>query len=136
MRSSFRKPVAVLRHTGGYYDNDGYWHDGETSDIVILASVQPLDQQQQSHYTQMLGEGAFTSNMVSLFSDEPFLADKQGEQGLTQEADVIVWRGTRWKIIHCEAWQSDVINHFRSVAQEIEERTVSDNDEGNAESDS
>ena len=121
MGSSFRKPVTVLRHTEGYYDEDGYWRDGEPQELTILASVQPMSAGASAHYTQMLGEGAFTSLLVELYSDEPFLFHKQGTEGRpTQEADVVLWQGRRMKIIQCEPWQNDVIPHYHSVAQEIE----------------
>ena len=119
--SSFRKPLTVLRTTGGYFDDDGYWHDGMTGEITISASVQPLESQAQRYYTQMLGEGAFTSLMVALYSDEPLLPEKQADgQRPMQEGDIVLWRDRRMKVIQCEPWQNDVINHYRSVAQEIE----------------
>lgn len=133
--SSFRKPLTVLRTSGGYYDSDGYWHDGTAKEITISASVQPLSVGEVKNYTQMLGEGAFTSLMVALYGDEPLLPEKQanGERA-AQEADVILWQGRRMKVIRCEPWQNDVINHYRSVAQEIEwEETEADNDTGDTE---
>ncbi len=122
MGSSFRKPYTVLRTFVGHYDNDGYWHDGAVEEITISASVQPMRMSERLHYTQMLGEGAFTSLIVELFSDEPLLTEKQGN-GVrpAQEADVVLWQDRMMKVIQCEPWQNDVINHYRSVAQEIED---------------
>ncbi len=121
MGSSFRKPLTVLRMSGGKYDDDGYWQDGTTEEITIRASVQPMSVGAAARYTQMLGEGAFTSLIVDLYSDEPFLPEKQGSsERATQEADIVLWQGRRLKIIQCEPWLNDVINHYHSVAQEVE----------------
>lgn len=131
--SSFRKPLTVLRYSGGYYDTDGYWQEGTAEEITIAASVQPLAAGEASHYTNVQPQGAFTSLMVALYSDEPFLTEKQGsEADAMQEADIVLWKGRQMKIIHCEPWQNEVINHYRSIAQEIEEREVND-DTGNQE---
>lgn len=122
MSSSFRKPLTVLRTSGGHYDTDGYWHDGVVGEITISASVQPLSVGEVKNYTHMLGEGAFTALMVALYSDVPFHPEKQATgTRAAQEADVVLWRGRRLKVVRCEPWQNDVINHYRSVAQEIDE---------------
>ena len=121
--SSFRKPLTVLRYSGGYYDSDGYWQDGTAEEIQIRASVQPLSAGEVKNYTNVQPQGAFTSLMVALYSDVPFLPEKQGScTNSMQEADIVLWQGRRMKIVRCEPWQNDVINHYRSVAQEIEER--------------
>ena len=127
MSSSFRKPLTVFRYSGGYYDSDGYWQDGTVEEITIAASVQPLSVGEVKNYTNVLPQGAFTFLMVALYSDEPFLPEKQGSESTAmQKADIVLWRGRRMKIIRCEPWQNDVINHYRSVAQEIEDREVED----------
>lgn len=121
--SSFRKPLTVLRTSGGYYDTDGYWHDGDVNEITISVSVQPMTAGEAKNYTRPESEGAFTSLLVALYSDVPFLPEKQAHGGRpAQEADIVFWLGRRLKIIQCEPWQNDVINHYRSVAQEIDER--------------
>lgn len=125
--SSFRKTLTVRRYSSGFYDSDGYWHDGFAHEIQIAASVQPLAAGEASHYTNVQPQGAFTSLMVALYSDEPFLTEKQGSDAdAMQEADVVLWQGRRMKVVHCEPWQNDVINHYRSIAQEIEEREADD----------
>lgn len=131
--SSFRKPLTVLRYSGGYYDTDGYWQEGKAEEITIAASVQPLAAGEASHYTNVQPQGAFTSLMVALYSDEPFVPEKQGSTtDAMQEADIVLWQGRQMKVVHCEPWQNDVINHYRSIAQEIEELEAED-DTGNQE---
>jgi hypothetical protein len=118
--SSFRTKQTFERVTGGYYDDDGMWHDGEAETIEIIASVQPLNQNEKTQYVDMLPEGAVNYNAVKIYSNTQLRVEKQ-EQGeaVGQEADVLLWRGKRYKIVNCEEWQSNVISHFRMVGWEV-----------------
>ena len=102
---SFRTKQVVERVTGGYYDDDGMWHDGEPEQIEIVASVQPLNADEKSQYVEMLPQGATNYNAVKIYSNTPL--------------HVLCWRGKRYKIVNCEEWQSNVISHFRMVAWEV-----------------
>ena len=118
--SSFRKKQTVQRVTGGYYDDDGMWNEGTAEEFTIMASVQPLNADEKSQYTDMQPEGATNYNAVKIYSSTPLQVEKQAEEdNAGQEADILLWRGRRWKVVNCEEWQSDVINHFRMVAWEV-----------------
>ncbi len=120
MMSSFRRKIQVYRVTGGYYDNDGMWNDGQEEEFSIMASVQPLNGDEKSQYTDMLPEGATNFNAVKIYSSTELQVEKQARDGIEgQEADIIAWRGKRYKVVNCEEWQSNVINHFRMVAWEV-----------------
>lgn len=120
--SSFRKKQTVRRYTGGFWDDNGEWNVGSYEIINIMASVQPLNGNEMSQYTNMLPDGAVSFSAVKIYSNEPLYTDKQALPDGTplQEADVLEWRGRLWKVINREDWQSDVINHFRMVAWEVE----------------
>ena len=118
--SSFRRKQTVQRITGGYYDDDGMWNEGTAEEFTIMASVQPLNADEKSQYTDMQPEGATNYNAVKIYSSTPLQVEKQAEgDNAGQEADILLWRGRRWKVVNCEEWQSDVINHFRMVAWEV-----------------
>lgn len=128
---SFRKKITVLRTIGGYFDNDGFWHDGTSEEITIFASVQPLNYDEKAQYSTLAPEGATEYRAVKLYSNVALNPAKQELDGSTmQEADVVLWRGRQYKVVLCEEWQSDVINHFHMVAWEIEPKEV-ESDENN-----
>ena len=112
---SFRTKQTIERVTGGYYDDDGVWHDGEAETLEIIASVQPLNANEKQ-----LPEGAVNYNSVKIYSNTPLQVEKQEQDDIAgQEADVLLWRGKRYKIVSCEEWQSNVISHFRMVGWEV-----------------
>jgi hypothetical protein len=117
---SFRTKQTVERVTGGYYDDDGMWQDGEAETIEIIASVQPLNSDERAQYVEMLPEGATNYNAVKIYSNTALQVEKQEQDGNAgQEADVLLWRGKRYKVVNCEESQSNVISHFRMVAWEV-----------------
>jgi hypothetical protein len=68
----------------------------------------------------MLPEGATNYNAVKIYSNTALQVEKQEQDGNAgQEADVLLWRGKRYKVVNCEEWQSNVISHFRMVAWEV-----------------
>lgn len=117
MISSFRKKQTVRRYSGGHYDDNGEWQKGSYEEISIMASVQPLDQNEQQ-----LPEGSTAFNAVKIYSNTPLKTDKQAlkDGSFLKEGDVLVWRNRLWKIVQCADWQSDVINHFKMIAWEVE----------------
>lgn len=118
MASSFRKTHKFRRYTGGHYDSNGEWNPGSWEEMTILASVQPLG---INEATLLRPEGASNLNAVKIYSDMPLHTDKQELEDGTSlvEADKLIWRGKLWKVVTCEAWQNDVINHYRMVAWEV-----------------
>ena len=117
---SFRTKQTVERVTGGYYDDNGMWHDGEAETIEIIASVQPLNSDERAQYVEMLPEGATNYNAVKIYSNTALQVEKQEQDGNAgQEADILCWRGKKYKIVNCEEWQSNVISHFRMVGWEV-----------------
>jgi hypothetical protein len=96
------------------------WHDGEAETIEIIASVQPLDLKGRTLYVEMLPEGAVHYSAVRIYSNTELRVEKQAQDGIDgQEADILLWRGKRYKVINCEEWQSNVISHFKMVAWEV-----------------
>ena len=117
---SFRTKQTIERVTGGHYDDGGMWHDGEAETLEIIASVQPLNSDERAQYVEMLPEGAANYNAVKMYSNTALRVQKQAQGNIAgQEADVLLWRGKRYKIVSCEEWQSNVISHFRMVGWEV-----------------
>lgn len=126
--SSFRKSQTVRRYTGGFWDDNGEWNAGTYEEITISASVQPLNTQEVAQYTDMMPSGGVNFSAVKIYSNTPLFTDKQAlpDGTLLQEADVLVWRDRLWKVVNREDWQSDVINHYRMVAWEIEPGAITE----------
>ena len=120
--SGFRKKHKVLRITGGDYDENGIWQEGAEEEFFIFASVQPLGLSDSDEYANLQPEGASRINAVKIYSNTPLNATKQalpdGTPGI--DGDILVWRGKRWKVVGVREYQSDVINHYRMVAKEVE----------------
>lgn len=125
--SSFRQKLTVLRANGGHYDNDGMWQDGSSEELTVYASVQPLNADERSQYSTLAPEGAAEYRAVKLYSNVPLKPAKQSEDGAElSDADIVLWRGRKWRIVLCEDWQSNVINHYHMVAWEVQTYAADD----------
>lgn len=126
MMSSFRRPITVLRISGGYIDNDGMWNDGTSEEMTISASVQPLNADERSQYSTLAPEGATEFRAVKIYSNTALRPAKQAlpDGTGTEEADIVLWCGRQYKVVLCEEWQSNVINHFHMIAWEIQPKEV------------
>lgn len=111
----FRKPVQIMRKSVGKWNDDGIWAPGTEETMTISASVQPL---RSSEYTAIDPEGNHTVRGVKAYTDTELYTDREKDR----EADVILWRGSRWKVVQCDSFQSDVISHFRAYALEVIDR--------------
>ena len=115
---SFRKQVKVLRQSPGIYGDDGRYTRGTSSEINIMASIQPLGSQER--YTVVGPEGGRNVAYVKAYTDvylRPQRASETGTDG--QDADIIEWQGRRFAVIQCDAYQSGVISHYRAYAKEV-----------------
>ncbi len=115
---SFRRKFTIQRTTGGEYDDNGIWQKGETEEIEIMASVQPLSLASLNEYNQIFPEGIRTVNAVKIYTDTRLYPEKQGTPA--QNADVLLYMDRKYKIITCHAYQSGVISHYKAYAQEVD----------------
>ena len=136
----FRKSQIVFRATGDSNFEYGVVVKPTYSMIEIMASVQPLNANETAQYTKVNSDGEFTANMIKLYTDEPLLPSKQDEESWP---DYVFWQGKYWKVIMCSAYQSGVISHYKSIAQEVDfdgsigpEEVPSDSDTGGTGSES
>lgn len=114
---SFRRPVRVLRQSAGSYGDDGRYTKGTSSELSIMASVQPMGAQD---YTIVGQEGGRSVSYVKVYTDvylRPQRASEAGADG--QDADIIEWQGRCFMVIQCDAYQSGVISHYRAYAKEV-----------------
>lgn len=114
---SFRRPVTILRRSLGVMNENGYYTPGSDTEMTIRASVQPLN---TNEYTAVAPEGSRNIQYVKLYTNVPLQTEKEaGWDGPATEADVILWQNSRWKVIQCDAYQSNVINHYKAIAKEV-----------------
>lgn len=119
----FRKRFNITRTTTvGHFDDAGNWVESTDKTIItIRASVQPLNNEE----TQALADGGRTARTVKLYTSTKLLPERQsytdvdGNSVPAQTADVLIYDGEQWKIIMCNAYQSNVINHYKAYAQEV-----------------
>lgn len=115
---SFRRPVRVLRQSPGTYGDDGRYTRGTSSEMAIMASVQPLGSRER--YTVVGPEGGRNIAYIKVYTDvylRPQRASEAGTDG--QDADIIEWMGRHFMIVQCDAYQSGVISHYRAYAKEV-----------------
>ena len=112
----FNTNVEILRTTTGQYDDDGVWQEGTTTQLSVIANVQPLNERETEQYTQILAGGNRTISMVKVYTNAILLTDVQMTG---QTADILVWRGKHYKIAMVEEWQSNIISHYRYIGVEV-----------------
>lgn len=109
----FRQPIKVWRYTDKpQLQANGKFVMPEPEAITIMASVQPLK------ITEMdaLPEGRRGAHAVKTYSDEPFL---MADQDTGQQADRFEWLGRTYEIVGTDAFQCNVISHYRCYAVEV-----------------
>lgn len=111
--SSFRKKLKVFRVNGKpTLGADGIFRDAPVVELHVMASVQPL----KATEMQALPEGRRGARAVKVYSDtELYMA----EQMTGQQADRFVWLGRMYEVIGCDAYQCEVISHYKSLAVEV-----------------
>ena len=113
MLSSFRRPIKIWRYTEKpVLGDDGRYTIAEPTEITIKASVQPL----KATEMDALPEGRRGFRAVKVYSDtELLMVDQQSGQ----QSDRFEWLGRMYEVVGCDAYQSNVINHYRAYAVEV-----------------
>lgn len=113
MPSSFRRPIKIWRYAEKpVLGDDGRYTIADPTEMSIQASVQPL----KATEMEALPEGRRGSRAVKVYSDtELLMVDQQSGQ----QPDQFEWLGRRYEVVGSDAFQSGVINHYRSYAVEV-----------------
>lgn len=117
----FKRNIDLIRHgTGGYYNDDGMYVQTDTTQRTIVANVQPANNKDM----ELLPDGARTIRVIKVFTDEVLYSSQQ-ETEYTEErkGDVLIVDGVPFLVVRCDAWQSNVISHYESLATEIGEKS-------------
>lgn len=109
----FRRLITVERTCVGEIGDDGYYVQGRTTSISVYASIQPLG---TNEYTQLGIDGERNIKYVKVYTKNRLYTASNPQQA---QADVIIWQGTRYKVIQCDAYQMGVISHYKAIAQEV-----------------
>lgn len=108
MFDTFSISLQVIRETkrGSYVL--GVWQGGQTSQIEILATVEPLD----GNEIMLMPEGERTKEMIRIYSQqELFTADEQR----SRKADIVCYEGRLFEVHKVKRW-TQMIPHFASIA--------------------
>lgn len=114
-----KKHIVLRRAAGsGAYDDDGVWQPGGgLEEMTIKASVQPANMDE----VDALPSGARLTHTVKIYTaTELYPAKQAAGGGPSREADILLYRGEQYKIVACAPYQSGVIDHFKSFAQEVD----------------
>lgn len=107
----FRKPLKVKRVIGKPKLENGILISPQATVFQIKASVQPL----KANEMQALPEGRRTARAVKVYSDTELLT--AGQNG--QQADRLKWLDREYEVVASDAYQMDVISHYRAYAVEV-----------------
>jgi len=114
---SFRRKATFLRTAGGAYDKKGRWQGGKSSEVIIPCSIQPLSAGEKA---QLTAAGYTYHEAVKIYTDEPLNAVSHAtDEAGTVEGDKLLWHKRQWLVVACDAFQMNVINHYRSIALEV-----------------
>ena len=117
----FKKNIELIRHgTGGYYNDNGLYVQADTTQRTIAASVQPANNKDM----ELLPDGARTIRVIKVFTDEVLYSSQQAtEYTEERKGDILIVDGVPFLVVRCDAWQSNVISHYESLATEIGEKS-------------
>lgn len=104
--SVFSRDITIRRQSGGGYVN-GKWQSGSESNITIKASVQAASGED----LQSLEEGRRSMQSLTIYTDEKL------ETVDSQNPDKVTLFGEEYEIITVEPYQSDIISHYKCIAQ-------------------
>lgn len=113
---SFRRKLTIYRYEGKpVLQDNGRYTMPEQIEVSVMASVQPL----KATEMEALPEGRRGARAVKVYSSvELFMADQKSGQ----QADQFNWLGRRYEIVASDAYQCNVINHYRAYAVEVNSR--------------
>ena len=116
----FKRKIDLVRHgTGGYYNNDGIYVRTDTTQRTISANVQPANNKDM----ELLPDGARTIRVIKVFTDEVLFSSQQAtEYTEERKGDILIVDGVPFVVVRCDAWQSNVISHYESLATEVGEK--------------
>ena len=117
----FKKNIELIRHgTGGYYNNDGIYVRTDITQRTISANVQPANNKDM----ELLPDGARTIRAIKVFSDEALYSSQQAtEYTEERKGDILIVDGVPFAVVRCDAWESNVISHYESIATEVGEKS-------------
>lgn len=107
--------VTRKRFAGGAYV-DGRWVAGASSELDIVASVQPAS----SRDLLRLPEGLRTRKTVAVITDDDL---QTANESLNQVADRLEYLGEEWEVVSVDDWTMgavDQLRHRDCLAQRVD----------------
>ncbi len=118
--SSFRKNYTIKRKAQGSYVK-GIWTPGAVTEVTIKASFQPVG----SDDISALAIGRKDIGKIKGYSDT-LLNITDITAGTT--GDIVVYNGKEYEVIYLDKNRSDVINHYKYIAEYREVTEVTNDD--------
>lgn len=108
----FGEQVSIERRAPGSFV-DGVWQEGAETSISAFASVQPAKGSQ----IEFLPENQRTGKIYVAYVDTEIFTSRAST---AQNSDIIVWRGTRYKVLSVGDWLPTQVYYECMIAKETE----------------
>ena len=117
----FKRKIDLVRHgMGGYYNDSGMYVDTGVEQRTIPSNVQPANNKDM----ELLPDGVRTIRAIKVFSDEVLYSSQQAtEYTEERKGDILIVDGVPFVVVRCDAWESNVISHYESIATEVGEKS-------------
>lgn len=120
-----RVNLKVLRHVGGYYDEDGMWVGGQYQEVSVIANVQPAN---RWNVQQQLKEGDRQKDSILVLCYDNLVkaddrADPSGNPQVKTKADIVVWKDKYYEVKTAEPYEMGVLNHCECICVRLDDES-------------
>jgi hypothetical protein len=92
----FAQDFDVIRYTGAFA-SEGVYTQTPGAPLRLTGSIQPASAKDTVQFQR---EGERLGNMITVFCDQ----ELQASDAKGQNSDVIVWRGSQYRVVQCRPW--------------------------------
>lgn len=111
-RVTGRVNICVERDcSGGEYIHGEWIENAALKEFTTIGNIQPNLNWNQ---TRLLPEGDRTKQAIAIYCNKELLMADEGLEK-PREADIVLWQGKRWKVMHSMYYQMGVLDHCEAI---------------------
>lgn len=110
MGTLFPKKYETISHGTGDYDINGNWVPGSDIDSFFMGSMQPMTGKE----IESLTVGRADIGKMKIYSDRILKVSRDGGD---EAGEIIKFNNQRWEVIDELNYDSDLIPHFKYIAE-------------------